>query len=200
MRGIDLAPVQPTEVPVNLEFQIDDFNSNWTWKPNSIDYIHVRMMAGHVRNWEIFFKQCYSILKPGGYLEVHDVQLPVETALKVKPNDWVWHRWSQVFVDAGRMSGKPFNTTYSWRALAEQAGFRDPKMEQFKLPIGGWEMDPCLKARGRLYSDFLLEALDGLTGYLTAQVLGWTREQHQLFAVEVRQALRAPWEHQAYVY
>lgn len=40
--GIDLSPTQPTYVPPNLSFQIDDCTANWTYPPNTFDLIHIR--------------------------------------------------------------------------------------------------------------------------------------------------------------
>ncbi|KLO92138.1 methyltransferase [Fusarium fujikuroi] len=39
--GTDLAPIQPGWIPPNLEFQIEDCTQEWTFQPNTFDYIHM---------------------------------------------------------------------------------------------------------------------------------------------------------------
>jgi len=54
----------------NVQFQIDDIEKEWTWQPDSFDYIHIRTLLPTIKDWPELFKQCYRALKPGGYLEV----------------------------------------------------------------------------------------------------------------------------------
>jgi methylase of polypeptide subunit release factors len=57
--GTDLSPIQPTWVLPNVRFEIEDFNDEWTFKPNDFDYIHMRCIYGTVADWPIFYKQVY---------------------------------------------------------------------------------------------------------------------------------------------
>jgi cyclopropane fatty-acyl-phospholipid synthase-like methyltransferase len=43
--GTDLSPIQPTWVPPNLKFEIEDFIDEWTFKPDEFDYIHMRSIC-----------------------------------------------------------------------------------------------------------------------------------------------------------
>lgn len=56
--AVDISPIQPTEVPLNLEFQLADIEDEWTFQPESFDYIHVRYMAPAVRNWPKLLRRC----------------------------------------------------------------------------------------------------------------------------------------------
>jgi hypothetical protein len=40
----DLSPVQPQEVPPNLQFEVDDCTLEWLYTKNSFDFIHARSM------------------------------------------------------------------------------------------------------------------------------------------------------------
>jgi len=55
--GVDLSPIQPSFVPPNLKFEIDDVEEEWTW--GKFDYIHLRTMNASFNDWPKFFKQCY---------------------------------------------------------------------------------------------------------------------------------------------
>jgi hypothetical protein len=43
--GIDLSPIQPTLVPPNLEFIVQDLEEPWEM-PNKFDFVHNRCMNG----------------------------------------------------------------------------------------------------------------------------------------------------------
>jgi hypothetical protein len=46
--GNDLSAIQPSWVPPNLEFVVDDFEREWMYKPDYFDFIHARTIAGYV--------------------------------------------------------------------------------------------------------------------------------------------------------
>ena len=67
--GTDISPTQPSWIPPNLSFQIDDAQQDWTFEPNSFDFIHVRYMHAAIDDWPKFYRQMYRSLKPGGYFQ-----------------------------------------------------------------------------------------------------------------------------------
>ncbi|RDW70744.1 uncharacterized protein DSM5745_08255 [Aspergillus mulundensis] len=46
--GTDLSPIQPSFVPPNLRFEIDDATETWVYPENHFDLVHVRSMYGAV--------------------------------------------------------------------------------------------------------------------------------------------------------
>lgn len=56
--GNDLSPIQPRWVPSNVEFEVDDCESEWPQRP-PFDFIHERSLAGSLSNWPRFMKQCH---------------------------------------------------------------------------------------------------------------------------------------------
>lgn len=67
--GTDLAPTQPNWVPPNLEFQIDDCQLDWTFEPESFDFIHIRYLQGSIEDWNKLYGQIFKFLKPGGWFQ-----------------------------------------------------------------------------------------------------------------------------------
>ncbi len=67
--GTDISPTQPTWVPANLHFQIDDAESDWTFEPESFDFIHIRYMHAAIGDWDKFYNQVYQFLRPGGWFQ-----------------------------------------------------------------------------------------------------------------------------------
>ncbi|KAL1973159.1 hypothetical protein VTN31DRAFT_6701 [Thermomyces dupontii] len=57
--GCDLSPVQPTLVPPNLKFLVDDIESEWAYETNPFDFVHARYLAGSIKNFGKLIEQCY---------------------------------------------------------------------------------------------------------------------------------------------
>lgn len=136
--GVDLSPIQPSFVPPNCVFEIDDMTLPWTYAVNQFDFIHIREMFGCIPDWDEFFQQCYSCLRPGGYIEVveHSVE-PIADDGSVGPNHF-YRLWGQTVVDSGRKFGKSFTI---WRESAERlkrAGFEDVVEVKYKWPMNGY--------------------------------------------------------------
>jgi SAM-dependent methyltransferase len=93
--GLDLAPIQPTEVPENCEFRICDLRTELVdYYDGSVDLIHARYLpapylpphcwttrsncrflhAGiKADEWGSFVNEIYRILKPGGWAQCGEV-------------------------------------------------------------------------------------------------------------------------------
>ena len=54
--GSDLSPIQPSWVPPNAKFVIEDAESDWLYAPaEAFDYIHGRSLGGSIADWPLFF-------------------------------------------------------------------------------------------------------------------------------------------------
>jgi SAM-dependent methyltransferase len=56
--GIDLSPIQPSFLPPNVSFQVDDLEEPWTFR-EKFDFIYSRMMTASFADWPRFFEQCF---------------------------------------------------------------------------------------------------------------------------------------------
>lgn len=66
--GTDLSPIQPSWVPPNLHFEVDDATAEWTFSRNKpFDFIHARDLGGSIGDWPALLRQAYEHLKPGGW-------------------------------------------------------------------------------------------------------------------------------------
>jgi hypothetical protein len=57
--GVDISPTQPTFTAPNVKFELDDVQLEWTYQPNSFDYIHVRCMLGAIQDWAHLYREIY---------------------------------------------------------------------------------------------------------------------------------------------
>jgi SAM-dependent methyltransferase len=90
--GTDISPTQPSWVPPNVEFQIDDAQLEWTFEPESFDFIHIRYLQGSIADWPRLYGQVFKALKPGGWFQhiEPDLQMLSENpAIEVDKDQYV---------------------------------------------------------------------------------------------------------------
>jgi ubiquinone/menaquinone biosynthesis C-methylase UbiE len=76
--GIDILPVYPTStVPINITFQQHDLLKGLPYDDNTFDFVHIQLLVFDLTElqWEtIVFHELARILKPGGWLEICDME------------------------------------------------------------------------------------------------------------------------------
>ena len=61
--GSDLSPIQPTTVPPNCGFILEDCEATeWDYEPDFFDYIHIRTMFGCVKDWDALYARIYKLV------------------------------------------------------------------------------------------------------------------------------------------
>jgi hypothetical protein len=189
--GTDLSPIQPSWVPPNCKFEIDNCELPWTYPDNTFDYIHIRGLVGCIRDWENLYGECLRCLKPGGWLEQQEFALPIASEDGSLPDGCVWHDWGDIFRDAGRKMGQTFEVTNDWEDWMKKAGFSGSiHTDSVKLPIGDWPLDRKWKEVGMFNRLSLEQGLEGFATYICTQVLGWQTVETALLLAKVRQAIK----------
>ena len=54
-----MSPIQLSWVPVNVKFEIDDIEEEWTHPKNHFDYIHMRTLGGSIADWPKLMKSSF---------------------------------------------------------------------------------------------------------------------------------------------
>ncbi|KAH8423768.1 class I SAM-dependent methyltransferase [Aspergillus melleus] len=188
--GVDLSPIQPTFVPPNCVFEIDDITLPWTYASNQFDFIHVREMFGCIPDWDGFFRQCWRCLKPGGFIEVveHAVQ-PTSDDGSMGP-DHFYHLWGKTVVQSGEKFGKSFTIWEESSARLKNAGFVGVVETGYKWPMNGWSANKKLHDLGRWNQLRLHGGIEGFMLRLLTSTLQWSFEQAQVFLAQMRASLR----------
>jgi SAM-dependent methyltransferase len=191
--GTDLSPVQPSFVPPNLTFEIDDCTERWTWAENSFDFVHIRYLFGAIKDWTELFSQAYRVTKPGGWIQSCEAEPLIHSDDgTVLPDSCFATLWADLYTEGGAKMGSTFRvlTEGLQRKGLEEAGFVDLQEANFKLPIGGWPRDPKLAEVGRFARMTLENDVEGYTLFLWNQLLGWPQDQYQNFLMMFRKELR----------
>ncbi|KAJ5551398.1 hypothetical protein N7535_000652 [Penicillium sp. DV-2018c] len=187
--GIDLSAIQPSWVPPNCRFEIDDFEQLWSYsKP--FDYIHGRELEGSIRDHDRLFQQALENLNPNGWFEMATIDVTTHS-------DDGTHLAATNFLlsikhmhESSRMFGKDMTSSPTWKGRMEKAGFINVTEDTYILPQSPWPKDPKLKELGRYHQINMLEAMPAYTYSLFTRVLGWTRAEIEGLLAGIRKELR----------
>lgn len=191
--GTDISPNQPSWVPPNLKFEMDDATLPWTFPPNHFDYVHMRYLFGSVPDWNSLLAETFKACKPGGYVESYEPSCVFRsddgTLLEGSPLD----EWGKVFVAAGKKFGRPFDIVGDGVTVQDafrEAGFEEITEWEFKCPIGSWPQDKKLKEIGAYALAGISQDIEGWILFVWSQVMGWSKEEVTVFVAHLRRQLR----------
>lgn len=163
--GTDLSPTQPLWVPPNVKFEIDDCTKEWTWPSNTFDFIHIRYLFGAIADWTALFRQAFRCCKPGGWVQSCECDVVMcSDDDSIKEDSVINTFWNPLWKELGKKLGLSFQVLEErlQNKGFEEAGFVDITEVNYKLPIGGWPLDPKLAEIGTLT---LLTMINDLEGY-----------------------------------
>ncbi|KAH0538535.1 hypothetical protein FGG08_004868 [Glutinoglossum americanum] len=189
--GTELSPVQPKWVPPNLTFQIDDFSQDWTFQEDSFDLIHWRLLLASISDYPRLFKQAFDHTKPGGYLEVHEIDPMFYCDDGSLPEGSSARQWSVLFLEACAKLGRAIPPTDSYKVGMEAAGFVDVQERVYKRPSNTWPKDPRLKEIGKFTYANHVEGLHAFTIGPFTRALGWTPLEVEVLLAKARAEWRS---------
>ncbi|KAL2868724.1 class I SAM-dependent methyltransferase [Aspergillus lucknowensis] len=197
--GTDLSPIQPSFVPPNVRFEIDDATDNWVYPENHFDLVHVRSLYGAVADWPAFYRNALKTLRPGGWFDQLEMSIQFRSDDGSVTDDHVLAVWSKTFIEAGEKFGKTFQIAERAKEFMQEAGFGNVTERRFKLPIGPWSKDGKLKKLGMWNLIHCERSIEGWAMALLTRVMGWTYPEVQVFLAQMRSGLRDKNTH-AYFY
>ncbi|KAK1826935.1 Demethylmenaquinone methyltransferase [Podospora conica] len=137
--GTDIAPIQPTDqVPVNVEFHMEDAEDEWIWPPNAVDLVHLRDMAGAFSDWSYIYQQAFDCLRPRGWIEVVDFDdfFADQNFLAHYPPDSASRTLAAALVEASNLSGRPRGVSHMAHEMLAEIGFVDVEHTVHDLLLG----------------------------------------------------------------
>ncbi|EME42685.1 hypothetical protein DOTSEDRAFT_175929 [Dothistroma septosporum NZE10] len=189
VKGIDLSPIQPTWVPPNLFFEVDDYNMDWL-DEEKFDLIHARELLGTTPDWPKLYQRAFRALKPGGWLEQHEPSLFFLSDVVKFEKDHPFPQWGQLMVEAGEKAGLRFDIGAEMKGWMEQAGFVN--VTEYRMPwlIGGWSKDKHQREVGQ-WNQLRLDL--GIADFCSRRFhnqMGLTPEEIEVFCARLRLAFR----------
>ncbi|KAF2084306.1 S-adenosyl-L-methionine-dependent methyltransferase [Saccharata proteae CBS 121410] len=192
--GIDLSPIQPTEIPPNCSFLVDNAEAEWA-HDRTFDLIHSRAMCAGIKNWPKYIRQAYENLTPGGWLELQEVSVPPRCDDGSAPADSSIMYCSNTLAKAAAVAGLNMKAPAQFKDWLKEAGFVDIHIKRYKWPIGPWAKGSKEKTLGRWALQDCLDALQGGTLGLFTRVLGWSVEEVETLLSEVRKEMKGEKSH-----
>ncbi|EXA38449.1 hypothetical protein NW761_007155 [Fusarium oxysporum] len=191
--GLDLSPIQPTWVPPNVKFYVDDIEDEWL-NGDDFDFVHLRNMIPILKSPVTLLKQVYANMKPGAWVELQDVDGQVHTDDNSIPDDWPLKRFTEIILQAFALyETNAHAAVFGGQYLAE-AGFVNIKHNFIKLPYGTWPKDKVMRLVGMYYRTACEEFFPAI-GNLHFPQLGWGKDEMEVFFAECRQSMRDPKVH-----
>ena len=144
----------------NVDFQLADAQSQWTYH-EPFDLIHIRGLSGAFKNWHNIYTQALTHLKPGGYIEVADVDPAGDTI--TMPSDLETSHlstYAAALRTAAAEIGYPRDLKHLATNALSEAGFVDVRVQERSIPIGLWPEDVSEKTLGKMALIALLEGLE----------------------------------------
>lgn len=186
VKGIDLSPIQPTWVPPNCFFKVDDFESPWHFS-HKFDFIYARNLAGSVRDFPALYQSIIANLNPGGWVEVVDFAgdwfSDDDPDMEKTPNI---RQWARLQNQASDNFGKKLDVAHLHKQQLIKTGFQNVREEVYQVPVSPWPEDWKLKEIGHHQQANALEAMESMSLAHFTRVLGWKELEVQVFFAGVR--------------
>ncbi|KAB8270214.1 S-adenosyl-L-methionine-dependent methyltransferase [Aspergillus minisclerotigenes] len=182
--GNDLSPIQPRWVPPNCQFEIDDFESEWSYA-HPFDYIHGRELAGSIHDFPRLCKQAFAHLHPGGFFEIQSFTVDIfsdDGSIEKAPYT---KQVVSLVQEASAKFGKPMDNVDTWPAAMKEAGFTDVVCKIVKAPSSPWAKDPKQKEIGRFFQAHQVHSVPAYTNVLLSKVLGWSKTEIDILNMHV---------------
>lgn len=189
--GTDLSPIQPEFVPANCTFYIDDAARDWSFHQR-FDYVHVRALTMGIADWDRLVDQAYRFLQPGGFLELQEFHIPIESPDgSVREGGALW-RWGRAIQRVcGRLGIDSMGALRHPDRLRAR-GFAGVEEVHLRAPLGPWAKGRRQKRLGWMGRKDLYEGIDGISKKLFVMMGEGTEDEVDGFLDECKRELMDP--------
>lgn len=178
VQGTDLSPIQPSSVPQNVHFFVDDASEpDWVLPPDYFDYIHTRVLLGCFTDFKAIINRSFHYLKPGGFMESQEIMSTPYCDDGTMPDNWPFKEWMATLDEAAMQADRPLRIASRLKRWYQEAGFVDVQEKVFKMPINPWPRDRHLKFLGRMSEDNWLSGLQALSLAPFSRTLSWSKDE-----------------------
>lgn len=168
----DIWPFEPTDIPQNLYYQIDDAREEWNYT-EPFNLIHMRGLAGAFPDWDFIYAQAYKHTTDFGILEIADW-----TSIRYnreEPDSYL-HIYNGACQSAAEKAGISLNLEHLRKEKIEEVGFRILRRATIEVPIGPWHPDPRKASLSKMALVAAMEGLEAQSLRLLTKYLDWSVE------------------------
>ena len=187
----DISVFQPTDVPPNVVFQVDDAREEWTYT-EPFDFIHIRGLAGAFSDWTNIYAQAFRHLRQGGFLEVVDVGF---TQLSGNLRDPYIEVFNGACQSAAEKAGTPCGLEHMKRSVLAAAGFGAIRPVTIEVPLGTWSPDRRKHVLGKMALIAVLESLEAVSLRLLTKEMAWKADDVRELCERVKEEVTRPEAH-----
>ncbi|CAJ0546853.1 Ff.00g014800.m01.CDS01 [Fusarium sp. VM40] len=155
--GVDLSPIQPSWVPPNLKFMVDDIEDEWM-HGNDFDFVHMRCISPWLKDEAHETWRLDRVQELDARANCDDGSLAPDAPLA---------KFFDTAEKAVASFGMKFRAGENLREPLEKAGFTNVSCKVLKVPIGTWAKDKKL----RLVGLYLKTAVSDMFGAMAAKPL-----------------------------
>ncbi|KAL1987799.1 hypothetical protein VTN96DRAFT_2202 [Rasamsonia emersonii] len=189
--GNDLSPIQPTMVPPNLRFLVDDIEAEWVDDGTPYDFIHARYLCYSIKDFKKLLKQCYKHTKPGGWVEFQDWDALARSE-DGSMKGTALEKYYEACIPAFEKAGYPTRPGPHLEEWFREAGFVDIHVQKYRVPGGPWPKDQYYKNIGtwmllNLESAYRAAAMAVLTRFES-----WKPEEVEVLAAGALRDIKNP--------
>lgn len=134
---MDLSPIQPSWVPPNVRFIIDDIEDDWV-EEELYDLIHMRHSCAYLKDVDRLLKNCYDNLKSGGWVEFTDFGGYALCDDGTMLDDYPVNGCFALMRKVMEKFGTNFLIANQHEENFKKAGFKNVQCRIIKTPIGTW--------------------------------------------------------------
>jgi hypothetical protein len=147
------------------------------------------MSLGSFTDFREIIQKSYNNLKPGGWMESHEIFSTLFCDDHTMPADYPLLEWQLLLDKAAMQLGKPLRIANKLKRWYEQAGFVDVHEEIFPIPVSSWPRDERMKLLGKFFGWNMVDGVQGWTMEFFVQGLGWSQEEVEVYLSHVRKGL-----------
>ncbi|OCK73080.1 S-adenosyl-L-methionine-dependent methyltransferase [Lepidopterella palustris CBS 459.81] len=189
--GTDLSPIQPSNVPPNCSFMVDDAGADWAFS-HKFDYIHTRSISSGIRDWDRLLEQAFENLRPGGWVELHELHMPIKCDDGTAGPDSAIIKWSQGVYEATKKFGIDMLASLKHAERLRERGFVGVEETHIKWPIGPWPKGEKEKKIGFMFQQDIAGNLRGISQKIFTQILGQSDEEFDKFITQTHDDMMNP--------